>query len=126
MVWRKASTDAVNRMNFVASTFQDFLCLGGPDAVRSLRTTVKKLQLELKESKSSARGERFTRLQTDLKADRVRKALRSMLNDKYNLSEDEIDTHLSAGVFKDDRLYGSSRARNSVLRHQRMESAFHN
>lgn len=43
------------------------LC-AGPDAVRSLRGTVRKLQAELEEVKGSSKLERYSRLQKDLQA----------------------------------------------------------
>ncbi len=41
--------------------------LAGPDAIKSLKASVKNLQHELVELKGSKAGERFARLQADLK-----------------------------------------------------------
>ncbi|KAG2430184.1 hypothetical protein HXX76_010283 [Chlamydomonas incerta] len=94
----------------------------GPDAIKSLQATIRRLQLQLEEQKADGRLERYRKLQKDLEeCDKVRAALRDALVTSQ-WSDDEVDAYLTKRLFKASQLYGASRElllrENRLLRSQ--------
>ncbi len=55
-------------VTFVAAgSFADFLKLGGPDAIKGLRATIKKLQAEITQLQQDKQVERYRQLQVSSK-----------------------------------------------------------
>lgn len=84
----------------------------GPDAIKGLRGTIKKLQAEVAAAKGDAQLARYKALQQDLRErDAVNTALRQLLVAHFRVvgSEQELDGLLDGRVLKEGRLYGASR-----------------
>eukprot|EP00198_Chlamydomonas_reinhardtii_P005998 XP_001695334.1 predicted protein [Chlamydomonas reinhardtii] len=107
--WRDASQGLVGASRASADLFTEYLISGGPDAIKSLQATIRRLQLQLEEQKADGRLERYRKLQKDLEeCDKVRAALRDALVSSQ-WSDDEVDAYLSKKLFKASQLYGASR-----------------
>ncbi|PNH04550.1 hypothetical protein TSOC_009286 [Tetrabaena socialis] len=107
--WRDASRLAVDTTRSTGDLFSDFLSSGGPDAIKSLQSTVRKLQAQLEETRADGRLERFRKLQKDLEeSDKVCDSLRQ-LTTSLGVTDDEIDSHIQKKLFRASTLYGASR-----------------
>ncbi|PNW82538.1 hypothetical protein CHLRE_06g283000v5 [Chlamydomonas reinhardtii] len=116
--WRDASQGLVGASRASADLFTEYLISGGPDAIKSLQATIRRLQLQLEEQKADGRLERYRKLQKDLEeCDKVRAALRDALVSSQ-WSDDEVDAYLSKKLFKASQLYGASR--ELLLRENRL------
>eukprot|EP00201_Polytomella_parva_P013240 CAMPEP_0175051860 /NCGR_PEP_ID=MMETSP0052_2-20121109/8041_1 /TAXON_ID=51329 ORGANISM="Polytomella parva, Strain SAG 63-3" /NCGR_SAMPLE_ID=MMETSP0052_2 /ASSEMBLY_ACC=CAM_ASM_000194 /LENGTH=676 /DNA_ID=CAMNT_0016316205 /DNA_START=89 /DNA_END=2115 /DNA_ORIENTATION=+ len=127
-IWRLASVNAVRHINHAADYFQEYLLLGGPEAIATLQSTVRKLQKQNELTKQDAKLDKFRKIQQDLEeADKVIAVLRNILTEEgHGISDSQIDDRIRRKLFKHNLLYGASReqllAENRQLRAQLEQS----
>ncbi|GFR50923.1 hypothetical protein Agub_g13242 [Astrephomene gubernaculifera] len=116
--WREASRRTATTSRELSSLFTEYLALGGPETIKSLQATIRKLQAQVDEQKSDGRLDRYRKLQKDLEeSDKVCDCLRAALK-ACQWSDEEVDAHIQKKLYKASTLYGASR--EMLLRENRL------